>query len=130
MDSKTRRRLETTRGVMALLDRNEKAREWLPPSAQPVIVALKDDLVGDVLDRVTARYGIECDTWVLMRRARHRFHRVRVRSHGDDVSEAPDGPVSRDAEWGMLVDYLDTQGGRALTVTAVPGFVFAEAALV
>lgn len=123
--------METTQAVLRLLTHKETARAWLPASSEAIIVALSDDRVGDVLDRVVERGGVEVDTWVVMRKSKRSFHRMAVTPHDPDaVVETDDGPVSRNSEWGMLADYVELQGGRTLTVQTVPGFAFAEAAAV
>lgn len=124
MDSRTRKRMLATRDFMAMAHRTADFRDWLPHTETPVVVALADDTVGDVLERVR-RYqdAGTSDVWVVMRSSAKKFHRCAVSpTAAEDLRAAQDFPVSTQSEWGMLMDYVEHQDGK-VSMHLAPGVV-------
>lgn len=114
-----------TRDFMELARTKPDFRDWLPTGDSPVVVALTDDTVGDVLKRVQ-RYQESGTTevWVIMRSSAKKFHRCAVSPTAteDDERAAQDFPVSTESEWGMLLDYVSRQDGK-VSMHLAPGLV-------
>ena len=133
MDSRTRKRMLAVSDHMAMMSRRRDFSDEFPAGegAAPIVVALKTDSVGEILDRISA---IRTDSGptsicVIVRAGRKKFYRCDVSPSDTDSLSAhrEDFPVPMDAEWGMLLDYLTTQAEPVSFHAVAPGFAFAVA---
>ena len=135
MDARTKKRMAAMQDLMSLLRAKPDFREYLAPGEAPVIIALPDDSVGNVLRQMGERSAASGETSyrVIMRLPKHRGEKRRslhwfcVNATGINQSAADDEPVlpvSVDSEWRMLVDYLMLNPGptHVQALASVLGF--------
>lgn len=132
MDARTKKRMAVMQDVAAMLRTQDTFREWLE-CGSPIVVALPDDSVGEILGHIRKRRNESPDTdhvRVVMRMPRAPFQKTRslrfscieARRNLEPPSDPNDPsilPVSVDSEWSMLVTYLDQHGGEEVFLKAL-----------
>ena len=99
------------RGSASLADK-------LPSDGTPIIVALRDDLVGDVMKQIYDRKSPTVR--VLMRRRKGSYSILAFDLANTDAQVDEEIPVSVESEWGMLVEYTCTlENGTSFSLEAI-----------